>query len=143
MTTDQRIKICFLMQSFETGGAERVGVNILNHIDTQNFSIELLVIGTDEGALKKEMQRHLRLHVYISGALFMRSLLLYFQFPKQKPDVLFVNMSHLNILVSMIRVLLPRKLVIVARETNLVSLTTTIMPAHLLGPYFTNFFIVI
>ena len=49
MTTDQRIKICFLMQSFETGGAERVGVNILNHID-MHFSIELLVIGTDEGA---------------------------------------------------------------------------------------------
>ena len=117
----RQISVCLVMQSLDAGGAERVGLTILRYLDRSRFAIELLVLGDEKGPLRSEVpddidltflgKRHARWAIWhLSGIL--RS---------KRPDILLVNLSHLNLLVAMFRWLLPRPMTIVARETNVIS----------------------
>ena len=51
----KRVSICFLMLNLNAGGAERVGLTILKYLDRKRFVLDLVVVGKDDGALRKDV----------------------------------------------------------------------------------------
>ena len=60
---------------------------------------------------------------------------------RAKPDLIFTNLSHLNLVLAMVRFLLPSKIKIIARESNVVSINVRQYQAHAIWSFFTKFFI--
>lgn len=69
-------KILFVMNSLSTGGAEKVLVNILNHVSKDNYEITLLTVfnnSSESNILESQVQRKSIVNVqnkYIQGALY-------------------------------------------------------------------------
>ena len=136
-----RVSICFLMQNLKVGGAEKVGVTIIKHLDRRKFFPSLLVLGDDKGQLRRSLPQCLNV-IYLSKRRAIFSLpRLIENIWSQKPDILFVNLSHLNLLLAMFRWLLPRNTLVIARETSVVSLNNVGYRFSLFGTCFTGFFI--
>ena len=113
--------LCMLMPSLANGGAERVGVTLLNEWHRRGYDVQLVLVASEQGKLVNELNPS----VPITSLRSSRSLFAIFKIVKiirsRNPDILFVNMSHLNLLIAIMRKILPRDTVIIARETSLLS----------------------
>ena len=118
----KRVSICFLMLNLNAGGAERVGLTILKYLDRKRFVLDLVVVGKDDGALRKDVPADI--NVTFLGIIKARKALFSIRktLRSKRPDILFVNLSHLNLLVAIFRWLLPSNIIVVARETSVISM---------------------
>src|SRR5262245_50827191 len=114
--------ILFLIPNLTVGGAERVIVTLLNHLDRSKFELTLGVLDTRGAAvLKEQLAPHIKL-------LDLRGSRVRYALPKLirviwrlKPDVVFSTMGHLNIALAIAKPLLPKGIRYLARETLIVS----------------------
>ncbi len=118
----KRISVCLLSLNLEVGGAERVGLNILKHLDRKRFEVDLIVIGNDEGVLRKDVPTDIDVTFLAKKNARKALISIRRTLTSKRPDILFVNLSHLNLLIAMFRWLLPANIIVVARETNLISM---------------------
>ena len=114
------------------GGAERVIVTLLKHIDTHRFEVTLISLGYIDPGLAKEIPRDIKLVSF--GKQSVRtglwSLIKFIR--NNPPDILFSGLSHLNLALSTIWFLMPKKTKIVVRESNVVSENVKLFPFSLL-----------
>ncbi len=110
-----KIKILFVIPSLRTGGAERVMAFLATNISKQKFLPHLLVVGSDEQVsydvngvdctfLNKSKVRH--------GLLGITKYI-----KKNKPDIVFGAIAHLNTSLALISIFFP-KTKFVGRETS-------------------------
>jgi len=102
------------------GGAARVMLNLLNNLDRLKYKITLVV-----NVLETENMPILPIDVEIIELGFKKSRFAILSFCRvvyrEKPDVVFSTMGHLNILIAAFRWALPARTTFIARETNTVS----------------------
>ena len=114
------------------GGAERVIVTLLKHIDTRRFEVTLISLGYIDPGLAKEIPGDIKLVSF--GKQSVRtglwSLIKFIR--NNPPDILFSGLSHLNLALSIIWFLMPKKTKIVVRESNVVSENVKLFPFSLL-----------
>ena len=118
---DSRQSILFLIPSLQGGGAERVVVTLLQHLDRSKFHLALAVVDTREAAYRDDVPEDVE---FIDlGCTRVRYAL-----PKivrliwqRRPDVVFSTLGHLNLALAIIRPLLPNGVRYIARETSIVS----------------------
>ena len=121
-----------VMPNLNLGGAERVAVTLLRHIDRSKFDCCLVVLGDDTGVLTKDLPRDIRIiFLYRERVLFAVPLLIRLLW-RVRPDLVFSNLSHLNLILAMVRFSLPRSIKFIARESNVVSINLTQYWAHTL-----------
>lgn len=117
---DKRIKISFMLPTLYAGGAERVVSFISQTIDKNKFNPNLVITNYQKDAkfqvenvaitfLNKKKVRHSIFKLIIN-------------IKKNKPQIVFSSLSHLNIVLAFISILFP-KTKFIARETFLVSST--------------------
>lgn len=110
----------FLLPSFAGGGAERVTLNLLRHLDRARFDSHLVVID-GQGPLKAYLPGDVPLsdlrHSRLSAALPA----LISALRRLKPAVVFSTLVHVNLALLALRPVLPRGVKIVVREANLPS----------------------
>ena len=118
---ESRKRIQFLIPSLRGGGAERVITLLLKHLDRGRFQLSLVVVDMDGAVFRNDIPADVQ--VIDFGVKRLRYAL-----PKiialiwrQRPDVVFVTLSHLNLALSICRFLLPNRVRYIARETNIVS----------------------
>ena len=117
----RRRQVMVLIPSLRGGGAERVIVALLRHLDRTKFRLTLAVVDMREAAYLDDVPDDVEL--IDLGCSRVRYAL-----PKiirliwqQRPEVVFSTLGHLNLAMAIIRPLLPDSVRYVARETCVVS----------------------
>ena len=111
-----------VLPSLEMGGAERVSVALINNLSRQHFTLHVIVCGDEDGPLSHELPENLNI-VFLRKSRVRHALRAILSHTRQlKPNLLFLNLSYLNLLVAIFRSFLPRQTKVIARETNVVSL---------------------
>lgn len=121
MNTPRRRRVLFLIPTLTGGGAERVIVTLLQHLDRSQFALTLAVVDTRDAAFMVDVPTDVELVDLgcrrVRQALPKIIALLW----KKQPDVVLSTLGHLNLALSIAMPLLPRKTRYLARETTIVS----------------------
>lgn len=113
-------KILFIVPSMRGGGAERVMMTILNHLDRSRFD-PILALVKKEGQLLDQLPADLAIIDLDSKnaryAIFKIIRLVW----SIKPDIVFSTLGYLNLLIALIKIFLPRNIRFIAREGSIPS----------------------
>ena len=119
--TDPRRHILFLIPSLRGGGAERVIVTLLRHLDRAKFRLALAVVDSRGAAYRDDVPEDVEF-------IDLRCSRVRYALPKiialiwrRRPAVVFSTLGHLNLALAMIRPLLPNGVRYVGRESCVVS----------------------
>jgi glycosyltransferase involved in cell wall biosynthesis len=117
-----RRRVLFLIPTLTGGGAERVMVTLLQHLDRRRFDLALAVVDTRNAVFRDQVPADVEFIDLgcrrVRGALPKLIRLLW----RRRPDVVLSTLGHLNLALAMIRPLLPPGMRFVARETTVVSM---------------------
>lgn len=115
-----KTKILFIVPSMRGGGAERVISTLLQHIDKNKFDLNLALI-TKEGKFLDDIPTYVNL-IDLDAKRVRNSIFKIIKVINSlKPDIVFSTLGHLNLLISIIRPFLSKKIVFIGRESNTVS----------------------
>lgn len=113
--------IMFIIPSMVGGGSERVMLTILKYLNRDKFNITLVLL-KKEGSYLDELPLDIKLiDLNINSAryaIFKITTLI----KRERPDIVFSTLSHLNLLISIVRPLFSKKIKFIARESNTVSI---------------------
>ena len=119
--TDPRCHILFLIPSLRGGGAERVIVTLLRHLDRAKFCLTLAVVDSRGAAYRNDVPEDVEF-------IDLRCSRVRYALPKiikliwrRRPNVVFSTLGHLNLALAIIRPLLPEGVRYIARESCVVS----------------------
>jgi len=116
----KKIKVFFIIPSLRGGGAERITSILVNNLDLNKFDIKLVLM-QKEGFYLKDIRKEVEIidlkSSRVKKAVFKLFKLIWFN----KPDIVFSNAGHLNLLLSILIKILPKKICYIARETAIVS----------------------
>ncbi|MEW5772873.1 MAG: glycosyltransferase [Thermodesulfobacteriota bacterium] len=116
------LRVLFAIPSLAGGGAERVALTLLAHLDRARFAPELAAAtlsGPYAGQVPPDVPAHDLGSSRARGAVLRLAALV----RRTRPDVLFTTLGHLNLLAMLARPLYGRPgPALVARETNIPSL---------------------
>ena len=114
-------KVLFLIPTLCGGGAERVIVTLLKHLDRAKFKLTLAVVDTRNAVFLEHLPKDVEL-------IDLDYRMVRYALPKiiwliwcRRPDVVFSTLGHLNLALAMVRIFLPDKIRYIARETTVVS----------------------
>lgn len=120
-TVDRRRRVLFLIPTLTGGGAERVLLTLLRHLDRSRFQPCLAVIDTRDAAFLTDVPDDIEFIdlrcTRVRYALARVARLIW----QRRPDVVLSTLGHLNLALSVIRPLLPDRTRYIARETIVVS----------------------
>lgn len=113
-------RIYFIISNLKSGGSERVFTLLLNNLNRDKFRLTLVVL-KKEGQFFKMLNDDVEVvelnRDRVRNSFFSILKLIY----KRKPDFVVSTLGHLNILVGMIKIFLPKNIIFIARESNTVS----------------------
>lgn len=120
--------ILFLIPSLRGGGAERVIVTLLKHMDRESVQVTLAVVDARQAVYFDEVPRNIE---FIDlGSRRVRQALprIFGLIWGRKPSVVFSTLGHLNLAISVLRPFLPGRVRYIGRETNIVSMMLETCP---------------
>ena len=113
-------RVLFVVPDLSGGGAERVVVTLLRHLDRQRFEPHLALV-VAEGPYLKDVPQDVPVHDLAARraryALFRLARLAW----KLKPKVIMSTIHYLNLLLIPLKWLLPRGTKLIVREATIVS----------------------
>ncbi len=116
-----KTKILFMIPSLRAGGAERVIVNLIKHLDRTKFILILAVVNMQAAVFAEEIPEDIQLIDLacprVRYAAFKIIPLLW----RLKPQVVFSTLGHLNLMLAMLKPLLPKNSRYLCRETTILS----------------------
>ena len=116
-------KVLFIMPALSTGGAERVMVTIIKHLNRELFSPRLMVLNRGKNVLDLE---DIGCKVDVIDLKVKRAryapLNLIFAIKKADPDTVISTLGYLNEILSVVLPILPKKIHFIARESSVPSL---------------------
>ncbi|MDQ3776532.1 MAG: glycosyltransferase [Pseudomonadota bacterium] len=123
--TIKRRRVLFVMPTLRGGGAERVMITLLCHLDRARFQLVLAVVDSLEAAYRADVPKDVEF-------IDLRCTRVRYALPKimrliwrSRPDVVFSTLGHLNLALAMLRPLLPNGVRYIGREGCVVSETLT------------------
>lgn len=122
-----RLKVMFAAPSLAGGGAERVVTVLLSHLDLERFE-PVLVLAAGGGPLRSNVPENVRVIEINAARVRNAAPGLVRAVRRERPDVVFSTLGHLNLTLRLLRPLLPGKITYVARETNIPSINLKAVP---------------
>jgi glycosyltransferase involved in cell wall biosynthesis len=116
-----RRSLLFLIPSLGGGGAERVILTILRHLDRERFDLTLAVIDGRPSTFRSDLADDVeyidlkRTRVRYALPALVRLIW------QRRPDIVLSTVSHLNLSLALLRPLLPRGTRLIARETSVLE----------------------
>lgn len=110
-----------LLPNLEPGGAEHVVMMLLNYFDRTVFKMTLIVIDSGDGNLRPKVPADIRLIALNKRRVRSALPALITLLRLNKPDIIFSNLSHLNLGLAMCKCWLPPNSNLVVRESNIIS----------------------
>ena len=116
-------KILFLIPTLTGGGAERVIVTLLTHLDRSRFKPMLAVVDLRGAAFRADIPADVELvDLQATRVLYALPSIVRLIW-QRRPDVVLSTLGHLNLALSIVRPLFPRGIRTIARESCVVSET--------------------
>lgn len=112
-------KFIIILPSLNGGGAEKVTLSLLENIDNNYYECKLVLIN-DKGPLKPNINKENIINLNISRLRFALPSILK-NIRKLNPDIIFSTFPHTTLPILILRKLLPKNIVIIAREPNMIS----------------------
>lgn len=101
----ERFKVIFMIPNLGTGGAERVFAFVSQHLDSDKFSTELLVMGKSEQTTYRVDEIPV---IYLGKNRVLHAIPSLFQFLSiKKPDIVLSSIGHLNMVAGLMAVVFP------------------------------------
>lgn len=124
----RKIYLLFVVPNLEVGGAEKVALTLLRNLNKERFTINIIVIGKANPILLRVIPDHVKVQIlnYSSVKVGVPRLLKIIY--HQKPDILFSNLSHLNLALSIFKTILPKNTKLLVRESNIVTENVKFFP---------------
>lgn len=115
-------KVCFIIPDLEGGGAERVLLTLLKHIDKNQFEVELLTF-KDRGVYLNQLPSDVKyesLHLK-RVRFFLVDLIRYLSNCLPKTLIIF-NVNNINLITLVAKIFFPGKFKVIVREPTILSL---------------------
>ncbi|MBU3026688.1 glycosyltransferase [Zobellia galactanivorans] len=114
--------VVLLLPSLWGGGSERVFLNLCKHLDKDKFDVTLCLL-KKEGEFLSHIGSNPGFQIHDLGVSRVRySILPIIKYlRKVRPDVVVSTLGHLNALLSAVAFLIPKKVKLIGRESNIVS----------------------
>lgn len=120
-TESARRSLVFILPTLHGGGAERVVLTILRHLDRRRFDLVLAVLDTRDPAYLSELPSDVTF-VDLRCRSVRRAVPAIWRLVwKLRPDVVFSVIAHLNLAMALIKPFFPRGVRVIARETAVLS----------------------
>ena len=116
-----KVKLLYIVPSLDDGGAQRFTIHFLKHLNKSKFNITLLLLRA-EGELTHLIPNDIVVIKCHNKRTVFSVFRIVREVWRQRPNIVFTTLGHLNLIVSIVRLLFPRKTQVVARETNYISL---------------------
>lgn len=139
----EKIRLLILTPTLECGGSEKFVSLVCNNIDTVKFSVTLGILNNANPFYtiqKKEIAVVDLKMEHVRNSLFkIRGIV-----KQSKPDIILSTSNHLNIYLAIFRIVFPKRPILIARETSMVSLNKTRVKFswlynHLIKKYYKRF----
>ena len=117
-----RRRVCFILPSFDLGGAQRVALNLLDALDSDRFELSLIVF-QGGGALADQVPAGVQVTVLGRRRLRGAIVQLGFALRRMRPHAVFSTLGYVNLTVLALRPMLPRGVRIIVRESNTPSVS--------------------
>jgi glycosyltransferase involved in cell wall biosynthesis len=114
-------QVLFLIPTLAGGGAERVIVTLLRHLDRSKFRLALAVVSTRAAVFLDDLPEDVEFIDLGSARLRYALPKIVRLIWKRRPEVVFSTLGYLNLALAIIRPLLPDGVRYIARETIVVS----------------------
>jgi len=118
---NRRRKVLFLIPTLTGGGSERVVATLLTHLDRSRFDPTLAVVDMRQAVFRSDIPRDVQLIDLQAGRVRYAVPAILRLIWRTRPDVVLSTLGHLNLLLSIVRPLLPRAIRTIARESCVVS----------------------
>lgn len=117
-------KIAIVIPSLRGGGAERVIVNILNHLDLEKIELTLVVVNK-VGPYIKYLPNNIRVIDLNSERVRHSVIKMIKALNEVKPDVILSTLGHLNLFLILIKRFIKGSPRLIVREANTPSMSLT------------------
>jgi len=94
-------KILFAMHELDLGGAQRVMTNIVNNFNKELYDVHFCLF-KKKGALVSDIKEEVIIHDLKSKRVLTSSIKYYKLILNLKPDIVFTNITHVNLLTSLL-----------------------------------------
>lgn len=121
-------RILFLLPNLRGGGAERVVVTLLRHLDRARFEASLAVVDLLGAVYLEDLPPDVE--VIDLGCTRVRHAIpgLVRLIRNRRPDLVFSTLGHLNLALAMVRWALPQRTRLIGREATILSRMVEAMP---------------
>lgn len=120
----RKTSVLFVVPSLAGGGAERVVVTLLRHLDSTHFDLTLAVLDTRKSVYGLDVPPSVeRVDLQVRRVRYALPTLLR-TIRSRRPDVVFSVIGHLNLGMALLKPFLPRCTRLIARETNVMAAVT-------------------
>jgi|GEM_PF-786782 len=130
-----RIRLAFVIPTLGKGGAEKVLVNFVNHINPAEYEVYIFCL-KKKGELLPLVRENIHVIDIDAPRAYFSIFALRKAIKKYKPEVLIGWLGHVNAILSFFKPLLPGKLVLLCRESSIPSLFIS----HYRLPFLFRFF---
>ena len=94
---------------------------ILNYLNRSKFKISLVVLNIDNQVFLERIPKDVKLINLKKRRLRFGIFKIVLTIWRENPDLVFSNLTHLNLLISFIKPFFPKKMKFIARESNILS----------------------
>lgn len=118
---ETKIKLLVFIPSLECGGSEKYVSLLCNNISTEKFAVTLAVLNNENPfySISNKSVQVINLHIkQVRYSLFKIKHLV----KDIQPDIIYTNANHLNLYFAIFKNYLAPKIVIIARESSIVSI---------------------
>ncbi len=114
-------RIMFFLPLLNGGGAERVVLTLLKHLDKSRFE-PILVLLKNEGRYAGMVPEEIEV-IDLQASQARNAVFKIIKIIRtRKPDIVFTTLAYLNLIIAMLRPLFSKKTLFIARESNTVSI---------------------
>lgn len=118
--SSKRKRVLFLVPSFAGGGAERVFLNLLRHLDRDHFELHLAVLNA-AGPYHQDVPEHVVVHdLKVSRVRYALPRVVRLVWTL-RPQTILSTLGHMNLILILGKPLLPRVTKVLVRETTILS----------------------
>lgn len=116
------VRVLFVVPRLAGGGAERVVVNLLRHLDRSQVEPSLMVLTLDGGVLRSAVPPDVEIIDLQCARLRDGLVALVKQIRSRRPHVVFSTLDHLNVALGFVRWAFPKTTKLILRLTHFRSL---------------------
>jgi glycosyltransferase involved in cell wall biosynthesis len=142
MDNNKKIKILFIIPHLDRGGSERMITNLCNNLNRKKFDITLLLI-VAEGEYLHLIHDDIKiidLRINKNDGTLKNTIKCLIKIPeilrKDKPNIVMSTITHINIIMAIIKCFQTKHICFIARESNILSYITKQDPFYLRVLYF-------